>query len=68
MKRILVLVTVVALMMVMLAMSVVPAFAARPRYLCTLGTTFSIAAYRNEIKQLQEDIPGITCVRIESPR
>jgi hypothetical protein len=39
MRRILMLLSVVALMVVMLAMSVAPAFAAKPTYFCTLTNT-----------------------------
>jgi len=67
MKRILVLLSVVALMVVMVAMSVAPAFANRPQYLCTLGTNFSVVVYKQEAKQLQEDF-GFTCVRLENRR
>jgi len=67
MKRILVLMTVVALMMAMMAMSVAPAFAARPQYLCT-GTNFSVVVTKQEASQLQEDIPGTTCVQLERRR
>jgi hypothetical protein len=44
-KRILVLLSVVALMVVMLAMSVAPAFAAPPTFVCEVGSrVFSVPA------------------------
>ena len=61
MRRILVMMTVVALMGVMLAMSVAPAFAKKPQYSCTDGIR-TIIVDRHTANLLERD--GATCTRI----
>jgi hypothetical protein len=66
-KRILVLLTVVALMVVMLAMSVAPAFAGPKRWKCTnpSGVTFS-GLKSGDVNKLEKLDQGWVCV-VESP-
>ncbi len=57
--------TVVALMMVMLAMSVVPAFAARPVYRCTSAASITFV-HKQEARHYEA--AGWTCERTEKSR
>jgi hypothetical protein len=64
-RRILVLLAVVALMVVMLAMSVAPAFAARPVYVCTIVTpeiTLTIGTVKHQ-QARDLEAAGYTCVK-----
>jgi hypothetical protein len=61
MKRILVLLTVVALMAVMMAMTIAPAFAAPKLYRCDVGTESSWTfVAKKDVKSYEAS--GYTCV------
>jgi hypothetical protein len=61
MRRILVLLSVVALMVVMLAMAVAPAFAKPPTYTCTLGSKILSGLDHKFAHELERS--GETCVK-----
>jgi len=66
MKRIMVLLTVVALMVVMTAMTVAPAFAAPAQFVCVIGTTVQPGVPANEVHYFRD--AGFTCVKQEARR
>ena len=59
MRRIAVLVTVAALIAVMMAMTIAPAFAAPSVYRCTDGNGYYLV-YKKDVKEIQAS--GDTCV------